>query len=52
MAMITLYQGRGHLDGSLKKPVMSFIEKIQEDPTSPWLNLKWPEGALDEKVRV
>ena len=52
MAMITLYQGRGHLDGSLKKPVMSFIEKIQEDPTSPGLNLKRPEGALDEKVRV
>ncbi|WP_182354768.1 3'-5' exonuclease [Flaviflexus huanghaiensis] len=40
------------LDGSIKKSVMDFLEKLQEDPTNPSLRVKPIAGSADSRART
>ena len=40
------------LDGSIAQKILSFITKLQTDPTSPGLDLKTPEGVSDKRIKT
>lgn len=40
------------LDGTVKGRVLDFISKLQQNPDSPGLDLKRPQGAVDPHVRT
>ncbi|MGO1472618.1 MAG: UvrD-helicase domain-containing protein, partial [Flaviflexus sp.] len=41
-----------NLDGSIKKSVMDFLEKLQQDPANPSLRVKPIDGSADPRART
>lgn len=53
VVMSDLFQkSQSHLDGSMKSRVLDFIVKLQQNPDSPGLQLKSPQGVADSRVKV
>ncbi|GAB4587648.1 3'-5' exonuclease [Nocardia sp. IFM 10818] len=52
IVMATNTKAMGKLDGSIKRKVWDFLEKLQVDDTTPGLHIEPLKGAVDSRVRT
>ncbi|MFJ4657959.1 3'-5' exonuclease [Nocardia sp. NPDC088792] len=52
IVMATNTKAMGKLDGSVKRKVYDFLEKLQADDTAPGLHIEPMKGAADARVRT
>lgn len=52
MPHIMYSQGMPKLDGALKQPAWSFLEKLSENDTTPGLHIEPINNSVDERVRT
>lgn len=52
MPQLIMMKGTPTIDGSVKKSVQSFFEKLTKDDTTPGLHIEPINGAVDSRVRT
>lgn len=52
MPQLIMTKGTPTIDGSVKKAVQSFFEKLTKDDTTPGLHIEPINGCVDERVRT
>ncbi|MGW4535412.1 3'-5' exonuclease [Nocardia sp. NPDC004340] len=52
IVMATNTKAMGKLDGSVKRKVYDFLEKLQTDDTAPGLHIEPMKGAADSRIRT